>query len=64
MNYIEIISEVYPGIGVTCHTEQCDYQDLIWDNVVIPKEELDLKKIETISLILGQFLIVHYRRYE
>lgn len=48
MNYVDIVSQFFQGVGVTALKSDCQYEDLVWDSTVISKVDLESKVIQTI----------------
>ena len=69
INYIELVGEYYSGVGATCNGDTSIYENLVWDDTIISKADLDIKYLEcrklnkneaidkrTVELINGGFI--------
>ncbi len=50
INYIELITEYYPEVEVICNGDMTNYDNIVWLNIQIPKEELDIKLASKIKI--------------
>lgn len=69
INYIELIANSYPNVGASCNGDPSNYEDIIWDNEIISKEELDINyvdflketKISELSLMARASIIIGFK---